>query len=89
MKSQVATPSVKEAEQRVAFEALKNAQVLPQDAQFNVPAVPNLPGIYVVFIMCYCKQFYISFKTRHYKHKYNFLYRPLQRYTSVVFMFEE
>ncbi len=44
MKSSVPMPTAKEAEQRVAFEALKNAQVLPNHAEFNVPLTAMNPG---------------------------------------------
>ena len=46
MKSQVAMPTAKEADQRVAFEALKNAQVIPNDAKFNEPSEVELPSMY-------------------------------------------
>ena len=57
-KSQVAMPSAKEANQRVAFEALKNIQVVPDTAEFNEPCPVQLPCmnlysiiIIIIFIM--------------------------------------
>jgi len=44
MKSEVLMPSPKEADQRVAFEALKNIGVLPADAVFNERCPVELPS---------------------------------------------
>ena len=43
MKSEVVMASAKEADQRVAFEALKNIQVLPVTAVFNEACSVELP----------------------------------------------
>lgn len=45
LESSVTMPSIKEAEQRAAFEALKSVGVLPNDAEFNIPSNVELPSM--------------------------------------------
>ncbi len=49
LKSAIPMPSPKEAEQRVAFEALKNCQALPASAEFNVKTEVNNPSMLLGF----------------------------------------
>ena len=53
MKSEVLMPSPKEADQRVAFEALKNIGVLPADAVFNERCPVELPCMLIELLPFY------------------------------------